>query len=322
MNDLRTMQALNISQLQVIHQLKDAAGHGLNATQLALLSQSGLLIDTCLRQVCIQPVTPQLVTPNLPATTEILHGHAAYDFLLQTMSGLNSSIAGETNVLGQFKCAWKRWQKIAPVAQTTVLNPLLEALCENTKQIRLRYLANMGGASYGSLARKILKPTTEARILFVGAGKFAQSMLPFFSAWKTALWNHRLHKNLHPAANTQLFSPAAADEAANWASILVLTTPAEDHNDRLWLERTRKYGIKQIMHLGRRRAEPGLWLQRPADIAFSDLDDVFELRQKQSTLRELNVLRARKACVQIALNVSEAEPTSITTPITTLVQRA
>jgi hypothetical protein len=318
MNDLRQMRALNISQLQVIHQLKDAAGHGLDATQLALLTQSGLLIDTCLRQVCIQPVTPQLVTPNLPATTEVLHGHVAYDFLLQTMSGLNSSIAGETNVLGQFKCAWKRWQKSAAVSQTTAMNPLLEALCEDTKQIRLRYLANMGGASYGSLARKILRPAVEARILFVGAGKFAQSMLPFFSTWETALWNHRLHKNLHPTVNTQLFTPAAADEAADWASILVLTTPAEDHNDRLWLERTRKYGIKQVLHLGRRRAEPGLWLQRPANIEFSDLDDVFELRHKQSTLRELNVLRARKACMQIALNVSAAEPTQITT----LVQRA
>ena len=285
-------------QLQVLHRLKDAAGHGMDEASVKYFAAQGLYVDTCLRQVSI---TAGTTTPHpIDGETDILHGHDAYSFLLQTVTGLNSAIPGETNVLGQFRCAWKRWLKAAPPEQAEKLNPVMLQLFTDGKQVRRDYLENTGGASYGSLVRKILQPETDAHILFAGAGKLSLSMLPLFTAWQTALWNHRLHKGLREDHGALIFSPEASNEAADWASQLVLTTPANEDNDQLWLELAHKHQINHVVHLGRRRAEPGIWQHRSDALCFNDLDDVFDLRQKQQTLRDINVVQARHACKHIA----------------------
>jgi hypothetical protein len=292
------MRLLELKQLTVLHRLKDAAGHGHAEASVRQLAAQGLFVDTCLRQVSI--ITDEQTIPPTDANTAILRGSDAYSFLLQTVTGLNSSMPGETNVLGQFRCAWKRWLKTAPAIQVAQLTRLMQQLFSDSKQVRQEYLENTGGASYGSLARKMLQPAAGAHILFVGSGKFSQSMLPLFTNWSTGLWNHRLHKGLREDHGAVKFAPAASSEAANWASLLVMTTPADEHNDRLWFELANEQQLTHVIHLGRRRAEPGIWENRPASMRFNDLDDVFELRHKQTTLRDLNVLQARHACERLA----------------------
>lgn len=290
----------DLKQLLVLHRLKDAAGHGMDESAFKYIAAQGLGVDTCLRQVGI--IADTTVAKSLPvdADTDILHGHDAYSFLLQTVTGLNSAIPGETNVLGQFRCAWKRWLKAAPTEQTEQLNPVMLQLFTDGKQVRQDYLENTGGASYGSLVRKTLQPETDAHILFIGAGKLSLSMLPLFTAWQTALWNHRLHKGLREDHGALVFSPEASNDAADWASQLVLTTPADEDNDRLWLELANEHQIDHVVHLGRRRAEPGIWQHRSDTLHFHDLDDIFDLRHKQQTLRDINVVQARHACECIA----------------------
>ncbi|MCP4001975.1 MAG: hypothetical protein GY727_13785 [Gammaproteobacteria bacterium] len=294
------MITIDLKQLRVLHRLKDAAGHGMDDDCAESFATQGLYVDTCLRQVSI--IADASITKTFPIDTEtdVLHGHDAYSFLLQTITGLNSAIPGETNVLGQFRCAWKRWLKTAHTEQIKQLNPLLLQLFTDGKQIRQDYLENTGGASYGSLVRKILQPETKAHILFVGAGKLSLSMLPLFTAWQTALWNHRLHKGLRVDHNALIFSPKASNDAADWASQLVLTTPANEDNDSRWLELANKHQISHVVHLGIRRAEPGIWQHRPDTLHFHDLDDIFDLRQHQQTLRDNNVVQARHACENIA----------------------
>jgi hypothetical protein len=292
------MRIHELKQLTVLHRLKDSAGHGHAEASVKQLSARGLFVDTCLRQVSV--IADTHTTPAADTNTDILRGSDAYSFLLQTVTGLNSSIPGETNVLGQFRCAWKRWLKAAPAEQVAQLTKLMQQLFSDSKQVRQEYLENTGGASYGSLVRKLLQPTTGAHILFVGSGKFSQSMLPLFTTWQTGMWNHRLHKGLREDHGALKFSPAASTAAADWASLLVMTTPADESNDRLWFELANEQQIAHVIHLGRRRAEPGIWQNRPAAMRFDDLDDVFDLRHKQTTLRDLNVLRARQACELLA----------------------
>jgi hypothetical protein len=292
------MRSNEPKQLTVLHRLKDAAGHGHAEASVLQLSSQGLFVDTCLRQVSI--IADAHAIPVADANTAILHGSDAYSFLLQTLTGLNSSIPGETNVLGQFRCAWKRWLKAAPAEQIAQLTKVMQKLFSDSKRVRRDHLENTGGASYGSLVRKILQPEANAKILFVGSGKFSQSMLPLFTAWQTGLWNHRLHKGLRVDHGALKFSPTSHAEAADWASHLVLTTPADETNDNLWSELASEHQLAHVIHLGRRRAEPGIWQNRSATMRFNDLDDVFDLRTKQTTLRDLSVLRARRACERLA----------------------
>ena len=89
-----------LKQLLVVHRLKDTAGHGMDKPSAEYFAAHGLFVDTCLRQVGI--IADATAEESLPIDTEtdVLHGQDAYSFLLQTITGLNSAIPGETNVLG------------------------------------------------------------------------------------------------------------------------------------------------------------------------------------------------------------------------------
>jgi hypothetical protein len=300
------MEAIRINQLLVLHRLKDAAGHGMPTAQQTQLMQHSFFLDTCLRQLAIIDATQ---TPEFIRSREFTAdphiewhlGTSAYSFLLQTATGLNSSIPGETNILGQFKQAWNLWRKQAEPEQVCQLHTAMHRLFSDSNQIHRNYLQGIGGNSYGSLVRKILAPASDSRLLFVGAGKLARTIMPLFSTFERAIWNHRPVKN-HAPQSCRLFSTPSAQEAADWATHIVLTTPAETGNDQLWAQLTAT-GTQAVVHLGRRRAEPGIWVNK-AD--YFDLDDIFELRNRQSSLRTSQIRQARRACEQLATTNHDA----------------
>ena len=295
------MKESQINQLLVLHRPKDLAGHGMASDREAQLVQHGFFLDTCLRQLAIidAPHAPEYLAARVCADDpriELYHGAAAYSFLLKTATGLNSSIPGETNILGQFKQAWSRWREQAAPEQVRRLHAPMHRLFSDSRKIRQNYLQGIGGNSYGTLVRKILAPAADSQLLFVGAGKLAHSMIPLFGAFDLAIWNHQPMKITIPKL-ARFFPAASAREAAQWATHVVITTPAEPDNDQLWakLTDTRK---QHVVHLGRRRAEPGIWSNRAN---YYDLDDVFDLRSQQSSLRTLQICRAQQACAQLAV---------------------
>jgi hypothetical protein len=297
------MEASGISQLLVLHRPKDAAGHGMSPAHQAQLMQHGFFLDTCLRQLVVIDAAhvDDFFANQIGAADpqiESYLGVNACSFLLQTATGLNSSIPGETNILGQFKHTWSRWREQAAPEKVCRLHATIHRLFADSRQIRLDYLQGIGGNSYGSLVRKILKPDADSRLLFVGAGKLAHSMLPLFNNLDMGIWNHQ-PVNKPSIDSCRLFSVSASQQAASWATHVVLTTPAESHNDQLWAELTDLH-LPRIVHLGRRRAEPGIWSTRTGSDNYFDLDDIFDLRSKQSSLRTLQIRRARKACEQLA----------------------
>jgi hypothetical protein len=291
---------MDINNLTVIHRAKDAAGHGLNPTHEVQLREQGLYLNTCLRQLVIldnagrsQPL--RISDPEL----QWFSSSAAYSFLLQTATGLNSSIPGETNILGQFQHAWRSWRTQASSGQAGRLDVTMRRLFADSRQIRREYLQGIGGNSYGSLVRKLLAPDGDARILFVGAGKLAHSMQGLFAAYDIAFWNYRASKEIC-SKRLHMFPNHEPQLAADWATHIVLTTPAEAATDSIWAQLVR--ATQTVVHLGRRRAEPGAWSRIAMHGRYFDLDDVFELRNRQSSVRSLQVRRARKACEQLAAN--------------------
>lgn len=294
------MDAMDINNLTVIHRIKDAAGHGLIPMHEAQLREQGLYLNTCLRQLVIldDAGRPQPLRINDPEL-QWFSGSDAYSFLLQTATGLNSSIPGETNILGQFQHAWRSWRTQADAGAAGRLDATMRRLFTDSRQIRREYLQGIGGNSYGSLVRKLLAPDSSARILFVGAGKLAHSMQTLFAAYDVAFWNYRTSSDTC-SKHLRLFPGYALELAADWATHIVLTTPAEAETDALWARLVSD--AQTVVHLGRRRAEPGTWSRVALNGRYFDLDDVFELRSRQSSVRSLQVRRARKACEQLAAN--------------------
>jgi hypothetical protein len=300
------MNAMDIGNLTVIHRAKDAAGHGLNTAHEALLRERGLYLNTCLRQLVILDDTGcRQALPLSDPELQWFDNHAAYNFLLQTATGLNSSIPGETNILGQFKHAWRTWRAVAPADQAQRLDATMQRLFVDSNKVRAAYLQGIGGNSYGSLVRKLLAPDSTARILFIGSGKLADSMRPMFDACDIAFWNYRAGTD---SCRDQLrtFPTDAPQIAAAWATHAVLTTPAEAAIDPEWARLLS--GEQRVVHLGRRRAEPGPWAGHTGSGQYFDLDDVFDLRSRQSGVRSLQILRARKACEELAYSGQDALP--------------
>lgn len=277
----------------IAHVRKDAAGLGMSDRDMAYLERSGFFLDTCLRQIA---VLPRRSNPQSELNTRIewRTDRAAYSFLLQIATGLNSAIAGESNILGQFKHSWARRQQTRYYTANTGLDELMTQLFADSAAIRQQHLHGIGGHSYGSLVRKLLKAPADANILIVGAGDLSKSIRPYLGNYKLGIWN-RTPLESFATEHARVFAPNEAALAAAWATHIVITTPADAHNDGFWHQQVHQ-NIASIIHLGLRKANPGVWSNLPPELDFADLDDVFGLRSSQSTIRSLKVGYARKAC--------------------------
>ncbi len=133
----------------------------------------GLLWATCLRQIKILPEGAKV--ESLP-TDVVFRGEKAYQFLLEVICGLHSPLAGETEVLGQFKDFVANVDYQAK-PELRFFREISTQLFLDAKKVRTKYLKGLGSQSYGSLARRWL--ATEENIHVLGAGRLVQDILPW-----------------------------------------------------------------------------------------------------------------------------------------------
>jgi glutamyl-tRNA reductase len=140
---------------------------------------------TCLREVSF------LREPAAPAhPAELLRDDEAYRVLLEVLCGLRSPMAGETQVLGQFKT----FLADAAVDHAWLL-PLGQRLLADARAVRDRHLRGLGSRSYGSAVRRRVADCP--RIAIIGAGALADEILPFVAEGRVVdQWTRR-----HPAAD-------------------------------------------------------------------------------------------------------------------------
>ena len=248
-----------------------------------------LVVNTCLRRLSIE-LAPACPEPS--GAPEQYVGTEAYRFLLEVLTGLRSRVPGETNVYGQVRRAWLAFRQTGAPAVVAGLAPSMHRALNDAREIRRAHLEGVGGASYGSLLRKLLRPDREARVLFVGTGGLAQSLWPFFGACAIGHWNHR-------ATNDDRALPGrrfAVDEplmAARWADHVVLTTPPDTRHDQHWAAILKGSRPLSVTHMGHRRTRA---FHVPGTTRCYQLDDLFDLRARQANVRSLQVERALQAC--------------------------
>ncbi len=125
---------------------------------------------TCLRQIYLAWYDESAQVP-LPQGFDVYRGTQAYEFLLQVICGLHSPVVGETEVFGQFKTFWQSHEFYYPLRQ------ILDAIIIDAKKVRGQHLKDLGGQSYGSLIRKMLK--TPCDVAVIGSGAFVLDILPW-----------------------------------------------------------------------------------------------------------------------------------------------
>ncbi|HEX4924922.1 MAG TPA: hypothetical protein VFV50_12590 [Bdellovibrionales bacterium] len=193
-------------------------------------SRSGWsLWKTCLRQIAFGHSGLQL--PG-DIEAEVYTGEAAYSFCLEVVCGLKSPLAGETEVMGQFR------EHIAGFQGPPAIKKLLETVLADAKAIRHKHLTKLGSQSYGSLSRKLLQEYRELHVL--GAGQLTEELLPWLSDKETVFVYGR-----SPEKRKKLESEfshvrvrALTDEygqEANRAAALVIAAPMKAEEIRRWV---------------------------------------------------------------------------------------
>jgi hypothetical protein len=280
----------------------------------------GFHMDTCQRwlwmshaEKCVAPEPQGTALDSAQAgQIQAFRGYEAYLFLLRFASGLESEVQGETDIFGQIKEAWRN-EKIQNREIARELDPWMQRLFEDTKDIRSRYLQNVGGSSYGTLARKIIKncskKDSDGPVLIVGAGKIARSIAPLLLDHDLWLWN-RNAENLFQLfselsnksrAQVQQFN-VASDEQRLWkeAKHVVVCIPLDSKQDAqriAWFREGGNLAERSIVHLGGRKGDCGLWNSLPL---FHSLDELFELEKSAGNVRSVQISKAMRACEEKA----------------------
>jgi hypothetical protein len=294
---------MHLGSLRVLH-LPKGPNKDLSAVSRIRESLPGVLhLDSCQRLLWACRAE-ELEAARVPAVEglEIFEGADGYRFLLRVATGLESQIVGETDIFGQFKEAWRK------CAGGVELGVLMQKLFEDTKDIRSRYLQNLGGASYGSLVRlmlnKALKQSSPGPTLIVGAGQLAQSVAPYLLDQEIWLLNRSaeslaaLHAELltlsQGGAMPRIRVISKEEEAMAWreAAAVVVCIPFDSARD---FERVsqRAEHAGPVIHLGGHREEAGAWNTLPD---FQALDDLFALKKSQGDVRMTQVQQAARAC--------------------------
>jgi hypothetical protein len=268
----------------------------------------GCVLDTCLREVRIamQPASEQPSRVTADAAGYQRHvGPEAYRFLLQLASGLESEIAGETEILGQIKQAWREYEQSHP-EPAKALRPWMQRLLQDTKEVRSEYVVGLGSATYGSLVRRLLGGELAGPTLLLGAGQLAETILPFLDTGEVLLWNRSRERAEHLLARQRVASTdgrvhllestrAAEDAAWRQARDVILCIPADAQRDgervRVWREHGTATG--RVLHLGIDGAAGTAW---DGIAGVLTLRDLFGLRDAQATQRDAQLARARRAC--------------------------
>jgi glutamyl-tRNA reductase len=236
-------------------------------------------------------------------------GSEAYEFLLRFASGLESEIKGETDVFGQLKSSIREFEAKYPDAEPGQLS-LFAKVFEDTKEIRAQYLEGIGGNTYGALARRILNPSPESRVLILGAGQISKSVAPYFADSRLSIYNRTgerlggLEKELGQKGyrNIHFTSKSAELPAMIRASDLILiAVPPGSPLDQAVIDAACAGPVPRpaMLHLGGQARDLDAFER--SGLAILSLTDLFALEKEQNSFREKQIQHAEEACHRRAL---------------------
>jgi hypothetical protein len=315
---------MSLDRLAVVHQRKTP---GVVDAAEWPLPPSAFRLETCLRRLAIGDAADLAATPERRDTDRLAtdafdryRGAAGYEFLLRVACGLESNIAGESEVFGQIKEAWRTHER-EHAALARAHAPVMQRVFEDVKEIRARHLQHAGTVTYGGLVRHLLGGAMEAPVLLVGAGQMAQAVVPYLSGRPLYLWNRtraraealrgKVSESIPSLATPVVLDNTLEAELELWrtAANVVVCIPADPERDAARLAAWRQNPNRcRLMHLGLLDASGTCW---QGAFGLSTLADLFTLQSSHNELRAAHIARAGAACREKARLRSLGGPSSL-----------
>ncbi len=188
--------------------------------------QAWFQLKTCMRNMIIGP-KDEMQSWQINESDEIIEGERSYQFLLEVICGLHSSLIGETEILGQFKNVALNFE-FPNTHFGMELKKFIHAMLEDVKKVRSQHLSDLGSQSYGSLLRKEIKRLAETQVHILGAGHLCEEILPWIAKDGTDLHLHvrnvELAKKKFKNSNIHWHT---IGESHSLIGILVIAAPIE-----------------------------------------------------------------------------------------------
>lgn len=103
-------------------------------------------------------------------------GIDAYAYLLRVMTGLESKMIAETEIVQQIKSAYEMYTK--KVNHKKELNKIFQHIFKDGKFVRTHFLKNIPKTTYAGVTRQIVKSNaTNNRIIILGTGELSESII-------------------------------------------------------------------------------------------------------------------------------------------------
>jgi glutamyl-tRNA reductase len=302
---------MSLASIKLVHFRKTASYGDRKIPRPGFIPEDAFCLETCQR-------TLWMFFSNESAQTEVLEeykeehearyeircGAEAYLMLLLVGCGLDSELKGETEVFGQLKLAWHHYIQTES-QQRALLLFWMQKVFEDIKQVRARFLQSTGGACYGSLIRKQLRQHTMPgqRVLLVGAGELARSVVPWLSDYQVSVVNRGREAAFRLVEDALRNQPGFSVEIGNdnsWSEArhVVICIPRDPELDVERISRLESRADKGVViHMGCRREDADKW--RTAGI-FYCLDDFFDLQANLSKARKALLAAAKEECERLA----------------------
>jgi glutamyl-tRNA reductase len=263
---------------------------------------------TCLRNIMVGP-KDGLGFWKESEGDEIYQGEKAYQFLLEVISGLHSSLIGETEILGQFKNSVMKFN--FPDSHFGIeMKKFFQALFEDVKKVRSQHLADLGSQSYGSILRKEMKRVGETEIHVMGAGHLCEEILPWLAKDGIAIHIHvrDVERGIQKFKNSkiiwhQLSNLGAHDLQTNnkLSGALIIAAPLRAVDLQHLLDES--LDLKQVFDL---RHDSDLDRLRKSHFELKNLKEFTNTLDENIELIVARTLRAKKLILQLTFLRTEA----------------
>jgi len=141
---------------------------------LKKMDQAPFILSTCQRNLVVY-YNQESISPTQGFSYQA-QGVEAYQYLLEIICGLQSKLIAESEIVSQFKHAYKSY--LEKENRNSSLIRVLEKLFKDAKCIRSEYLKGISQKTYSYIARKNLVGKYQGKeVLILGSGKMAEDLI-------------------------------------------------------------------------------------------------------------------------------------------------
>lgn len=259
-------------------------------------SKHGFILKTCQRTLVISNTghCDNNKKNIIPSST--LMSNDAYKFILEIICGLKSRLPAENEIMHQFKTAYAEYLKLKE--RDSKIMSIVERVLKDAKEVRTKYLINIGQQSYASICRQIVKKNSNTKkILILGTGSLCRDLLMLLHKKYDVYVSGRNQNAITELKNDYSFTSIDwmdLNEFKSFSTIINTIGSSDIILDNSYINNWTQDHANQNLLIDLGNPSPIIFTNS-SDFKSYRLQDIFEFSEALSKEKELKIIDARIA---------------------------